>query len=416
MTNVGLRFDKIGKDVFPRFIETSANLATVLKMEPTKAAEFLGKTLQDMATDGTFSAGRLRAAGLTITDAMEEQIAAMVKAGDTSGAMNLVMNSLAETTGGAAATAAGTAAGQWEIFQESIRDAGEGVMLTILPSLTEREKEVLPALIPIIQIVAQAASDFIVNQFIPAFQQAVAWLKENWPQIQATIQEAWTNIQPVLKAIGDFINDPLMPAIRAAVAWVVENWPQIQATIQEVMAVVQQVFQGAVDFIMSVWAVFQPAFEGDWYQFGVNLRTTFIATWEAIKKAVLDALEWFGKQDWAGIGMTILTMIGEGLRAGASALYSIALDVVGNLIDALRGAFGLGQDTGAFAMLGRAMNREMSLGISQSAGLPAAAMAGTVRNVANTVTNNNGGNVYNYYGVQADMQYAYTRAVAGAMG
>ena len=34
--------------------------------------------------------------------------------------------------------------------------------------------------------------------------------------------------------------------------------------------------------------------------------------------------------------------------------------------------------------------------------------------VGAATTNNNGGNTYNYYGVQADMQYAYTRAVAGA--
>lgn len=129
MTNVGLRFDKIGADILPRFIEQSADLATTLKLEPTKAAELLGKVLQDLGTDGDASIGKLKAAGIQLTDEQEKQIQKLVELGDVTGAQTVLMDALASTTGGAAATASETLAGKWAIFQETIADAGEGVAL-----------------------------------------------------------------------------------------------------------------------------------------------------------------------------------------------------------------------------------------------------------------------------------------------
>lgn len=137
MEDVILRFDKVGKDLFPRVIEQSADLAVALKTDPTRAAELLGKVLQDLGTDGVGSVGRLKAAGVQLTDQQEKQIQKLVEAGKVTEAQTVLLDALAATTGGKAADASETLAGRWAIFQETIADAGEGVAMKLLPPLTE---------------------------------------------------------------------------------------------------------------------------------------------------------------------------------------------------------------------------------------------------------------------------------------
>ena len=154
-----LRFDKIGGDAFPRVLEQSADLATLFGGDMSKGAEILGKVLQDISTDGVGSIGRLKAAGVQLTDAQEAQILAMVKAGDVAGAQNAVLDALAETTGGAAAAASETLAGKWAIFTESIADAGEGVALQFMPYLEKLADIVLPAITGAVSAVTPALGD-----------------------------------------------------------------------------------------------------------------------------------------------------------------------------------------------------------------------------------------------------------------
>ncbi len=163
-----LRFDKIGGDAFPRVLEQSADIATLFGGDMASGAEVLGKILQDISTDGVGSIGKLKAAGVQLTDAQEMQILAMVKAGDVAGAQNAVLDALAETTGGAAAAASETLAGKWDIFKESIADAGEGIALSLMPGLTELADAVLPQVLslveagaPVFTAIAEAVSDFV---------------------------------------------------------------------------------------------------------------------------------------------------------------------------------------------------------------------------------------------------------------
>ena len=154
MVNMGLRFDKISSDTFPDFIKQSADLAAVLKVDPVKASEILGKALQDLSVDGVGSIGRLKAAGVAFTDEQEKLIKKLVESGDVAGAQKVLLDALAETTGGAAAAAADTLQGKWAIFLETIADAGEGVALKLLPVLTQLADAVLPKIIPIVENVA----------------------------------------------------------------------------------------------------------------------------------------------------------------------------------------------------------------------------------------------------------------------
>lgn len=490
MTNVGLRFDKIGADILPRFIEQSADLATTLKLEPTKAAELLGKVLQDLGTDGVGSIGKLKAAGIQLTDEQEKQIQKLVELGDVTGAQTVLMDALASTTGGAAATASETLAGKWAIFQETIADAGEGVALALLPPLTELADKVLPVLVPIITDVAGAlasfiegiasgedpigdlanlvyeianafgldgkglyasviqlrepfeqfvaqASDLIVNQLVPAFMSAVAWVQANWPAIQQAIADGWAQAQPVLQAVWDFIQTVVIPAFQSAVQWVVTNWPMIQAKIDEVMAAIQVIIQDVLDWVNDFWAewgddiqatveemvkivtdifsAFNKAFQGDWKGFGEDLRKAWDGIWEGIKTIVSGAIDWFLKQDWGKIGSDILQGIANGITAATQFIIDAATAAAQAAVAAVKGFLGIESPSKVFAGIGKNMMMGMSGGILDNAASP----IGAVRSVSGSLvgaatTNNNGGNTYNYYGVQADMQYAYTRAVAGA--
>jgi len=515
MTNVGLRFDKIGADILPRFIEQSADLATTLKLEPTKAAELLGKVLQDLGTDGVGSIGKLKAAGIQLTDEQEKQIQKLVELGDVTGAQTVLMDALASTTGGAAATASETLAGKWAIFQETIADAGEGVALALLPPLTELADKVLPLIVPLVETVAGALSefiadmasgedpiggianlvyslanafgldgeglfksviqlrdpfekfvtwvqtnwpivqqaiidgwnaaqpalialkDFILNTVVPAFQNAVAWVITNWPMIQAKIAEVWAQVQPVLQAVWDFIQTVVIPAFQSAVAWVIENWPAIYATIQSVMADVQNVINTVLTWVQDFWAewgdeivaageaiwklvsdvfaAFAKAFKGDWRGFGEDLRKAFDEAWVKIQAIVTTAIDAILKMDWGKIGNDIIQGIANGITAAAHFIVEAATAAAKAAYDAAKGFLGIQSPSKLFAGIGKNMMMGMSGGILDNAASP----IGAVRSVSGSLvgaatTNNNGGNTYNYYGVQADMQYAYTRAVAGA--
>lgn len=515
MTNVGLRFDKIGADILPRFIEQSADLATTLKLEPTKAAELLGKVLQDLGTDGVGSIGKLKAAGIQLTDEQEKQIQKLVELGDVTGAQTVLMDALASTTGGAAATASETLAGKWAIFQETIADAGEGVALALLPPLTELADKVLPLIVPLVETVAGALSefiadmasgedpiggianlvyslanafgldgeglfksviqlrdpfekfvtwvqtnwpivqqaiidgwnaaqpalialkDFILNTVVPAFQNAVAWVITNWPMIQAKIAEVWAQVQPVLQAVWDFIQTVVIPAFQSAVAWVIENWPAIYATIQSVMADVQNVINTVLTWVQDFWAewgdeivaageaiwklvsdvfaAFAKAFKGDWRGFGEDLRKAFDEAWVKIQAIVTTAIDAILKMDWGKIGNDIIQGIANGITAAAHFIVEAATAAAQAAVAAVKGFLGIESPSKVFAGIGKNMMMGMSGGILDNAASP----IGAVRSVSGSLvgaatTNNNGGNTYNYYGVQADMQYAYTRAVAGA--
>lgn len=385
MTNVGLRFNKIGKDTFPQFIQSSADLAATLGIDGPRAAEILGKTLQDFSTDGAGALGRLKAAGVSLTEQQQQQIEKMIAAGDVAGAQKVLLDSLAATTGGAAAAAAGTFAGQMAIMQETIADAGEGVALALMPALTQLASEVIPQLLPVIATLAAAATDFIVNQFIPAFQAAVAWIQANWPAIQAQIMAGWAAIQPVLQAIGAYIQTVLIPAFQAAVAWVIANWPAIQASIAQVMAQVQSAIDGAIKFIQGVWAVFQPAFEGDWYAFGQNLRTVFDTVWADIQAIVQNAIAWFGQQDWGAIGTAILQGIASGISAATGFVIDAARAAAAAAVNTVKGFLGIHSPSSVFAGMGVNMMAGMAQGIDSAATMPALAAQGAAGNVVMNV-------------------------------
>jgi hypothetical protein len=126
-----LTFTKIGKNIFPQATEATLNMATAFKEDAKSAAIQLGKALNDPIKGVT----SLRRVGVQLTDSQAAMVKAMVKAGNTAGAQGVILNELAAETGNSARAAGQTAAGQYEIFKNKLKETGETIGTSLLPAL-----------------------------------------------------------------------------------------------------------------------------------------------------------------------------------------------------------------------------------------------------------------------------------------
>jgi len=97
------------------------------------AASLLAKAL----ADPTKAAGKLARAGVVLTKAQQDQIKAMVKAGDTAGAQKVLLDALAKTTTGAAAATQGPYARSLSVLKDVTEDAERALAEGFLPVIEE---------------------------------------------------------------------------------------------------------------------------------------------------------------------------------------------------------------------------------------------------------------------------------------
>lgn len=413
MTNVGLRFNQIGKETFPRFIESSADLAATLGIDGPRAAEILGKTLQDFSTDGAGALGRLKAAGVALTDQQEEQIKKMIEAGDVAGAQKVLLDALAETTGGAAAAAAGTFAGQMAIFQETVADAGEGVAMSLLPALTQLAGEVLPQLTPVLTAVAAAASAFITGQFVPALMGAVQFVKDNWPVIQSTIEAVMTFVQGLIASV--------MPQITAnmgeALTQITEFWQahgdQIIQIVTVAFALIATTVTTALTLLTGIITVALQLINGDWEGAWTTIQDTFTTIMDSILGIAGTSLDEF-LQTWSevlgqlwtiiqlgvqkaydtvvgfvvmfkDVGLDIMRGLSDGLNEGIGWVKDAAISAVQGAIDAAKHLLGIHSPSTVFASIGENTMAGFAQGIDSAAYMPTNAAVGAAGSVVMNV-------------------------------
>lgn len=492
MEDVILRFDKISADTFPRVIEQSADLAVALGTSPTSAAQLLGKVLQDLGTDGVGSIGRLKAAGVALTDEQTKLIKSLVDAGDVAGAQKVLLDALAETTGGKAAANAETLAGKWDIFKETIADAGEGVAMKLLPALSELMDQVLPILLPIIENTATALGQFAAgigeafsllasgkedlsgaaDAFIEFFSDFLSdEQSEQIRNLAGTLSDLWENLKtqaPLALQAAQKEFQPLIDAVKNIMAAFQESMPIIQGTVADMAAFVSAKFaeltptisanlQGILDqtvIILNNIAAFWRA-HGDEIMAVIDIAWKFIvgavgaatAIFSGLIKALLQGIngDWEGAwatmlgslgaffnsalsivgtnldefiASWQGtfslaeeIVSTVFNNIVQGIQGKVAELVAAALNAANSTIAAIRDAFGMHSPSIGLD-IGKQLFSDMGMGIAGMAGRTAGIAAGASQMVTNAI--NNGGNTYNYYGVQANMQTAYTRSLAGA--
>ena len=127
-----LTFTNIKGGVMKDATKTALDMAQALGMDGKQAALQLGKALNDPAE----GLSKLTRVGVTFTKAQEDQVKAMVAAGDTAGAQKVILQELQKEFGGSAEAAGNTFAGKLEILKNTFGDLQEGIGELIVGALT----------------------------------------------------------------------------------------------------------------------------------------------------------------------------------------------------------------------------------------------------------------------------------------
>lgn len=208
-----LKFQTIGKDTFPDALQASADLAAQMGISMPAAAQLLGKTLEVPGA----GLARLKAAGVEVTTQFQDQIKAMEASGDTAGAQKLILEALAQTTGGAAASAAGTLKGQWEIMSNELQDAGKGILTQLLPTLHSLFDDVIKPAIPVVEEIAGKIATMIAALTTGDATKIGAAFGD----LSSTFAGLWAKVEPVLNGF-----------IKSALAWVQAQLPGWMVQLQ----------------------------------------------------------------------------------------------------------------------------------------------------------------------------------------
>ncbi len=154
-----LTFTNIGEKVFPQATEATLNMAEMFGGDATQAALQLGKALQD-PVEGV---GALRRVGVALTQQQEDQIKAMVEAGNVAGAQKVILKELEKEFGGVAKAAGATASGQLTIFKNKLLNIAESLGTTILPVVVRLGSAIADKLIPFFEQLSLVVGNFITG-------------------------------------------------------------------------------------------------------------------------------------------------------------------------------------------------------------------------------------------------------------
>ena len=246
---IGLRAGTVAEEDFPRFIQTSLDLGTV--MGSTEAAATL---LARAGDDIGASIGKAEKAGILFTDQQKAEMIAMQDAGNTAGAVDLFMQQLALTTGGAAAAAAETLTGKWELMKGKFGEVAESVGMAMLPMMTTLFDTVIAPAIPIVEgLVAQFTG--LVSQFASGITYLLSFAT-GARDIKAALEE-FTMLEFIAQAFGvdlptgfyaaEASLQPLISAVNNVMIAFTGSMPMIQASVQ-----------GMVDFVINLFNTFSP--------------------------------------------------------------------------------------------------------------------------------------------------------------
>ena len=109
---------------FDRATKLTGDMASALGTDSTSAATMLGKALQDPVT----GLSALRRVGVNFTQQQQDQIKAMVAAGDQAGAQNLILGELEKQVGGVAEATADSGQKMKIAWQETQEQLGTKLM------------------------------------------------------------------------------------------------------------------------------------------------------------------------------------------------------------------------------------------------------------------------------------------------
>lgn len=222
-----------------------------------------------------------------------------------------------------------------------------------------------------------------------AIMAAVVLLRKAWESNFLGIQDITAKAMEAVRKVIDNV----LSAIAAF-------WREHGATIMRIgramWQAIQRIIDAALGVIKSVVAAFQAAFAGDWYAFGENLRAAWDQVWQALKtivstawdaikglvsNAIRSIVDTFRNTDWRAVGSGIIQGIGDGIAAGVDWLTDMVQEIAQNLLDAIKGFFGIKSPSKVFMVVGRAIGQGMALGIEAESGGVLGALDGMARRV-----------------------------------
>jgi len=180
LTFTGVR-NEVGKgnDIFNQATRAATDMSVALGQPMKSSAIQLGKALQDPIK----GVSALRRVGVALTEQQKEQIATLVKHGDTLGAQKIILHELGKEFGGSAAAQA-TASDKFSVALSNLAEAGGRVLIPMLDKavavLTDFLNQMLDgkgiggALVRVFESVGSAAGTLVTG-----IAGVVGWFKQH---------------------------------------------------------------------------------------------------------------------------------------------------------------------------------------------------------------------------------------------
>lgn len=256
-----------GSDLMERSSAVALDMSARLGTDLSSAAMLVGKALNDPAR----GMAALRRSGVQLTKQQEEQVKAMVAAGDAAGAQGVLLAELERQFKGSAeaqATSTDKARVAWGNLQEQL---GEKLLPVVNKVATW-----LSANLPTAMARGQAAFERIR----PHIENVIALVREHWPQIQQTITSVMETVASVVSSV--------LAVVR--VLW--ENFGNnVLEFVRRVWPAISQTIRGALTVIRNVVKLVTSLIKGDWSGAWDAVKGIVSGAWNAIQGIVKGALE-----------------------------------------------------------------------------------------------------------------------------
>ncbi|HEY7037159.1 MAG TPA: phage tail length tape measure family protein [Thermomicrobiales bacterium] len=372
--NLLLTFTKVqnvagkGNDIFNQATRTMLDMSVALGQDTKTSAIQLGKALNDPVKGIT----ALQRVGVSFTAAQKEQIATLVKHGDTLKAQKIILAELNREFGGSAEAVGNTLPGQVNKLKESFSNlAGEMVsqlapaFIAITKFLTEHPAAFKALVIAVFALAAAfvvlnaalavsaalsaglLAPIAIVIGIIAALGVGLYLLVRNWSTVKAALITGWNAVRAAVVAAVNGIKS----AVTAVFNWIRSNWPLLVAIIAGPLGI-------ALALVIRNWAA---------------IKSATVAAWNAVKgaiTAVLGAIRGAISSGFAaivGVVRRAMTSLVGAIRAGVGAAGAAARAIVAAVKGAFSGAAGWLVSAGRDLVLGFVHGIESMVGAAASA-------------------------------------------------
>jgi hypothetical protein len=301
------------QDNFERTTAAMVDIAAARGEDMTSVAEAIGKALNDPAS----GLQRLTRMGIQFTDQQEDQVRAMVEAGDVAGAQAVMLEELERQYGGSAAAQA-TASQRLSTIWGNLQEQLGGYLLPYaekfatwmgenLPGALERAKDFIGDVVE----KGKELSGWIVEEFGPAFetgkdvvgkivekgQEFTDWLGDNQPIVEAALGgiavgfTVWALAASAAAIATALANAPLIiiiaaiALVAAGLIWAYQNCDWFREAVDKVAKFLTETawpaFQDGVGFMKDLvtngFDVVETAFNA--------IKTTAETVWPAIVAA-----------------------------------------------------------------------------------------------------------------------------------